>query len=59
MININYMMKQTLNDMQINTDYIKITKSKKTLEYYYNYWNKIINLISNDFNTIINKSTTQ
>ena len=29
--------------MQINTDYIQITKSKKTLEYYHNYWNKIFN----------------
>ena len=29
MVNINFIM--ILNDMQINIDYIKITKSKKTL----------------------------
>ena len=42
LININYIIKQILSDMQINTDYIQITKSKKTLEYYHNYWNKIL-----------------
>ena len=42
LININYIIKQILSDMQINTDYIQITKSKKTLEFYHNYWNKIL-----------------
>ena len=37
MININYVMKQILNDKQINTDYIQMTKSKNNLEYYHNY----------------------
>ena len=32
MINTNFIMKQIFNDMQVITDYIKITKSKKTLE---------------------------
>ena len=39
---IKYIIKQILRDMQINTDYIQITKSKKTLEFYHNYWNKIL-----------------
>ena len=44
LINIKYILliKQILRDMQINTDYIQITKSKKTLEFYHNYWNKIL-----------------
>ena len=42
LINIKYIIKQILRDMQINTDYIQITKSKKTLEFYHNYWNKIL-----------------
>ena len=47
MINITYIMKQIQNDIQINTDYINITKSKKTLEYYHNYWNNILKLDRN------------
>ena len=31
LININFIMKQILYDMQINSDQLKITKSKKTL----------------------------
>ena len=54
MINIGIIVKQILNDMQINTDCITLTKSKKTLEYYHNYWNNILKLIGNDYNTIIN-----
>ena len=46
-------MKQILNDTQINTDCIEITKSKKTLEYYHNFWNNILKLISNDHDTTI------
>ena len=42
LIHINYIIKQILSDMQINTDYIQITESKKTLEFYHNYWNKIL-----------------
>ena len=33
--------------------YIKITKSKKTLEYYHNYWINILKLIGNDCNFIM------
>ena len=53
MININYVVKQILNDTQINTDCIEITKSKKTLEYYHNYWINILKLIGNDCNFIM------
>ena len=53
MININFIM--ILNDMQINIDDIRITKSKKTLSYYHNYWNNILKLFDNDYNIILNK----
>ena len=53
MINFNFIM--ILNDKQINVGYIKITKSKKTLSYYHNYWNNMLKLISTDYNIILNK----
>ena len=43
-----------LKNMQINIDYKSITKSKKTLLYYHNYWHNILKLICNDY-IILNK----
>ena len=43
-----------LKNMQINIDFKSITKSKKTLLYYHNYWHNILKLICNDY-IILNK----
>ena len=53
MISINYILTRLLKRMKIPRVRIKITKSKKTLAYYEQYWNNIKLLIGDKIKYII------
>ena len=47
LISVNFLLKQIIKTYfpDINHENIRITKSEKTLKYYYDYWDKIMDLI--------------
>ena len=53
MININFILQKIFNMLDLPYEKIKITKSKRTLQMYNEYWNKIISMISDEIMKII------
>ena len=53
MISINYILRHALQLMGLPYDKIPISKSKKTLAFYDQYWVKIMTLIGDKIKTII------
>ena len=54
MISIMYLLKQLFQMCKIPYDYIKLSKSKRTLSYH-KLWNNVYGLIKNDLDKVINK----
>ena len=54
MISIKYVMKQLFKMLGLPYKDINVTKSKKTLKYYKQYWEKIQSLIGDRIQSIIN-----
>ena len=54
MISINYILRKLFSLMNKPFDMIPITKSKKTLKIYHEFWNKILSLKGEEINRIIN-----
>ena len=52
MISLNYIMRKIFEMMGISCDHITISRSKKTLAFYNQYWTSIINLIGDKINKI-------
>ena len=50
MISINFILKQLFDILGIEYKFIPLTKSKKTLKYYDDWWAQIYNLIKEDIN---------
>ena len=53
MININFVLQKIFKMLNLPYEKIKITKSKKTLQMYNEYWNKILSMISDKIMKII------
>ena len=56
LISINYILKMLFNMMELPYN-VPISKSKKTVKYYKNYWNNVISLIGDDIQSIIDHKT--
>ena len=52
-ININFILQKIFNMLDLPYEKIKITKSKRTLQMYKEYWNKILSMISDEIMKII------
>ena len=48
MISINYILKQPFGTMRIKCKFIPLTRSKKTLRYYNQWWRQVYELIKDD-----------
>ena len=48
MISINYIWKQLFGTMRINCKFISLTRSKKALRYYNQWWRQVYELIKDD-----------
>ena len=55
MINTNFILKQLFKMMKLPHDNISVTKSKRTLKFYEQYWRHIMALKSDEIKTIINR----
>ena len=53
MISINFILRKVLSMMEIDYSQIPISKSKKTLDFYDQYWASIMSLIGDKINKII------
>ena len=57
MISINYILKMIFKMMGLDSNHIPITKSKKTLTYYKQYWDTVMSLIGDKMQSIIDHKT--
>ena len=55
MINTNFILKELFKMMKLPCDDITVTKSKRTLAFYEQYWNDIMSLMGNETELIINR----
>ena len=53
MINIHFILKKIFEMKHLSNDHLKVSKSKKTLNAYEDYWNTILHLKSDEINKII------
>ena len=56
LISINYILKMLFNMMELPYN-IPISRSKKTIKYYKNYWDNVISLIGNEIQSIMDHKT--
>ena len=54
MINTNFILKQLFKMMKLPYDNISVTKSKRALAFYEQYWNDIMSLKGDEIKLIIN-----
>ena len=52
MISLNFILRQVLKMMRVSNDTIPISKSKKTIAFYNQYWASVMNLIGDKLKTI-------